>query len=31
VAYTWYVLIGSVATFVVGYAAGFAFPQSSRK
>jgi SSS family transporter len=31
VAYTWYVLIGSLATFVVGYFAGFAFPQKDRK
>jgi Na+/proline symporter len=31
VAYTWYVLIGSLATFAVGYVAGFAFPQKDRK
>jgi len=31
VAYTWYVLIGSLATFVVGYLAGFAFPQKGRQ
>ena len=28
VAYTWYVLIGSLATFVVGYVASFAFPNN---
>jgi SSS family solute:Na+ symporter len=28
VAYTWYVLIGSVATFVVGYVASFALPDT---
>ena len=29
VAYTWYVLIGSVATFTVGYAASFVMPEAS--
>ncbi len=28
VAYTWYVLIGSLTTFVVGYLAGFVLPNS---
>ena len=31
VAYTWYVLIGSLVTFSVGYAASFAFAPSGRR
>jgi Na+/proline symporter len=31
VAYTWYVLIGSLTTFVVGYVASFAFPKTLSK
>jgi Na+/proline symporter len=27
VAYTWYVLLGSLATFIVGYAASFVLPR----
>ncbi len=31
VAFTWYVLIGSITTFVVGYLVGLWFPQSSQR
>jgi SSS family solute:Na+ symporter len=31
VAYTWYVLIGSMATFIVGYCASYVLPDSDRK
>jgi len=30
VAYTWYVLLGSLATFIVGYSASFLLPAMSR-
>ncbi len=30
VAYTWYVLVGSSTTFIVGYVAGFVFPNPDR-